>query len=277
MEAQDAGKIMFGVAILVLIVTVLVAFGAMFMVAFTGSLQSTSADTAASTQFTGTAATAYQLSAPISAISFFGSHARTYVIDNTVTLINTSSRTVTLAIDSQAANNGVAWSNINISINSTSNASSNASWLIGTCNGVNKSLSTLGTDTWTAINSSCLTPGGNLVLTFANKTTAGETVNVTGVMVSYFRYVSSAAYTSNAAAGTITPTASGYYKVTYTYGAGGIDYTNAKTALNTGITTITGIPSWLAIIVLIFILLIVFVLLAAIALVARGMMGGGQQ
>jgi hypothetical protein len=281
MDTQDAGKILFAGAILVLVVTVLVAFGALFMVAFSGSLNTASPDATGYTIFAGTPGGDTQLNAPIISIGFFGKAAYINTV-NTTPLVGANG-VMTIPIDAYAAVSGAAWEGLNITINNTgANASTNWTWTVGTCNAVNKTIASALSQTWTDINSTCLQPGGwgapvTLTLTFANKTTTGELApNITGVGIKYFRYAANTAYSSNFPAGTVTPFLAGNYKTVYTYGSGGMDYTDAKTALSSGVTTISNIPSWLGLIVLVFVLIVIFIVLGAIAFVAKGMMGGNQ-
>jgi hypothetical protein len=278
MDAQDAGKLLFAGAILVLLVTTLVAFGALFMVSFSGNLNAASADTTTTTAFTGTAATPSQLNAPIISVTSFMKAASITTNHSTPLVVNLTAQNVTIPIDANAIHSGIAWNNLTVSfLVAGANSTTNVTWVTGTCNAANKTWAAAGLQTYTDIDSSCLTPGGNLVLNFVNKTVAGQIApNITEVNVTYQRYVTNSAYTKNDAVGQVTPTASGYYQITYTYGAGGIDYTNAKTSLNQGVTTIAGIPGWLGIIVLVFVLLVVFALLALIAYYANKMRGGNE-
>jgi hypothetical protein len=261
-KGEDAGKILFGLAILVLLVTTFVAFGALFMVAFTGNLNTASAEATTTTLFNGVPATPYQLNAPIISLSWFGKAGAVSAYSQyNDTKLAGAKGAITITIDPKAAHGGNAWNNVTV---------------VFTLQGVNATWNSGPTQTYTDIDSTCLTPGGVLTFNFVNATTQDPS-NVTNVTITYNRYVTNSAYTKNDAAGTITPTLGGNYQVTYTYGTGGIDYTNAKDTLSQGVTTITQIPSWLTIIVLVFVLLVIFVILGAIVLVARGMMGGGQQ
>lgn len=280
-EFNEAGKIFFAVAILCLLVTTLVAFGALFMVAFTGNLDTSNPETTVSNQeFTGTAATAYTLNAPIISVTTFQKAATTTGTNVTKITVNSSvsTKNMSIVIDAAAANGGQPWSNLTVVFGLEGlNQTNNITWLAGGCNAANKTWVADTKQTYTDINSTCLTPGGKLTFLFANTSLGEPSTNVTSINITYSKYSTSTAYTLQAAAGTVTPTASGNYKVTYVYGAGGQDYTDAKTALASGVTTITGIPSWLTVIVLVFVLLAIFAVLAAIVFVARGMMGGGRQ
>jgi hypothetical protein len=277
-DFNDAGKYLFAVAILVLLVTTFVAFGALFMTSFVGSLNTGSADATTTTTFAGVAATPHQLNAPIISVASFKKAQNMVMYYDVATLVINSTTQVNLPIDADAAHDGAAWNNINISITSqATNSTTNITWIAGTCNAANKSIATSTTNTWTGIASTCLSPGNNLVIYLTNNTIAGQAApNVTNVSVSYFKYVTNSAYTLQTSAGTITPTASGYYKTTYTYGAGGMDYTDAKTTLNQGVTTITQIPSWLGLFVLMFVIFVIFAVVGAIAYVALKMGKGGQ-
>jgi hypothetical protein len=277
-KGEDAGKILFGLAILVLLVTTFVAFGALFMVAFTGNLNTASAEATTTTLFNGVPATPYQLNAPIISLSWFGKAGAVSAYSQyNDTKLAGAKGAITITIDPKAAHGGNAWNNVTVVFTLQGvNATNTVTWVAGTCRGANATWNSGPTQTYTDIDSTCLTPGGVLTFNFVNATTQSPS-NVTNVTITYNRYVTNSAYTKNDAAGTITPTLGGNYQVTYTYGTGGIDYTNAKDTLSQGVTTITQIPSWLTIIVLVFVLLVIFVVLAAIVLVARGMMGGGQQ
>jgi hypothetical protein len=278
LTGQEAGKMLFGLAILALLVTTLVAFGAMFMLTFTGNLNSGSAPTTTTTLFTGVANTSYALNAPIISVSTFrkASSISTYTQYNDTKLVGANGA-VHITLDANAAHGGNTWNNLTVDFTlQGANATNTVRWVTGTCNAANKTW-TSSPQSYTDINSTCLVPGGVLTFNFVNATQAGVIANVTNVTITYNRYVTNSAYTKNDAAGTVRPTSSGYYQIAYTYGAGGIDYTGAKTALSSGVTTITGIPSWLAIVILVIVLLVIFGLLAAIAYVAHGMMGGGRQ
>jgi hypothetical protein len=274
-EMEESGKILMAAVILVLLVTTFVAFGALFMVTFSGSLSTASADATTTTVFTGSPGVDAQLNAPIISIGYFGKAENIKVINTTG--ITGANGHIHFMIDSHAANGAANWEKINVTINSTgANSTTNYTWIAGDCRGSNVT-GTGSPETWTSITASCLTPGAQITLNFVNTTTAGEApANITNVQLSYFRYVANTAYSSNLPAGTVTPFLAGYYQTTYTYGAGGIDYTDAKTSLASGVTTISNIPNWLGIIILVFVLLVIFVLLAAIAYVAKGM-GGGKQ
>jgi hypothetical protein len=277
-KGEDAGKILFGLAILVLLVTTFVAFGALFMVAFTGNLNTTSGETTTTTLFNGVPATPYQLNAPIISVSAFrkAGAVSAYSQYNDTKLAGANGA-VTITLDPYASHGGNTWNNLTVVFTMQGvNATNTVTWVAGTCRAVNATWNSGPTQTYTDIDSTCLTPGGVLTFNFVNATTQSPS-NVTNVTITYNRYVANTAYTKNDAAGTITPTLGGNYQVTYTYGTGGIDYTNAKDALSSGVTTITGIPSWLAIIVLVFVLLVIFGLLAAIAFVAHGLSNGGKQ
>ena len=174
--------------------------------------------------WTGTAATAHAMvHAPMLSVTTFKKATKVVTV-NTTALVGADG-TVRIPIDTYAVNNGVAWSNMNVTINNTgSNATTYAIWLGSMsslyCNAANKTLATLGSDTWSGIASSCLTPGADLQFKFANITGAGQVApNVTGVSLSYFKYVDNAAYTVDLVPGTITPTATGYYYTNYTYGS----------------------------------------------------------
>jgi hypothetical protein len=276
-KGEDAGKILFGVAILVLLVTTFVAFGTLFMVSFTGNLNSGSADATTTTLFTGTAATAHALNAPIISVSTFrkASSLSNYTQYNDTKLVGANGA-VNIVLDANAAHGGNTWNNVTVTFTLEGvNTTNTVRWVNGTCNAANKTWTST-PQSYTDISSACLTPGGVLTFNFVN-VSDGLIQNVTNVSITYNRYVTNSAYTVQYAPGTVTPTATGYYQITYTYGAGGVDYTNAKTALASGVTTISGIPAWLGMIVLAFVLLAILVIIAAIAFVAKGMMGGGQQ
>jgi len=282
-EFDEAGKIFFAAAILCLLITTLVAFGALFMVSFSGNLDTASAPTTVTNQeFAGTNLTAYALNgAPIISLSKFqkaaqnttGTNATKITVNSSVTTKN-----MTIQLNANAANGGQPWSNLTIEFGLEGlNQSNNITWLAGNCNAANKTWVANTKQTYNDINSTCLTPGGQLTFVFANTSLGAPSTNVTSINITYSIYATNTAYTLQNSAGTITPTATGYYRTSYVYGAGGKDYTDAQTALASGVTTITGIPSWLTIIVLVFVLLVIFAVLGAIVLVARGMMGGGQQ
>ena len=281
-EFDEAGKILFAGAILCLLVTTLVAFGALFMVSFSGNLDTSSAPTTVNNQeFAGTNLTAHALNgAPIISLSKFQKAATTTGTNVTkISIVSAAaSNNMSITLDADTANRGQAWSNLTVVFGLEGlNQTNNITWLAGTCNAANKTWTANTKQTYNDINSTCLTPGGKLTFVFANTSVGTPSLNVTSINITYSKYATNTAYTLQDTVGTITPTLSGNYRVSYVYGAGGLDYTNAKTALSSGVTTITGIPGWLAIIILVFVLLVIFAVLGAIVLVARGMMGGGKQ
>jgi len=97
-----------------------------------------------------------------------------------------------------------------VGLNTTYGADT-VTWVTG-CGYANRSASN-GANTWTGMNSTCL-GATTYPLTFVTT----ETGNVTNISVAYLSYAASTAYTLSEAAGTITPTASGYYSVAYDYG-----------------------------------------------------------
>lgn len=125
----------------------------------------------------------------------------------------------TLKVDSYAAHGGNTWDNVTIQFTIAGiNATNNVTWVAGTCNAANKTWTT-SPQTYTDINSSCLTPGSTLTFTFTNKTLSEENmVNVTNITMNYSRYTDSTEYTLASASGQFTPTNSGYYYTSYTYG-----------------------------------------------------------
>ena len=210
------------VAIIVVTIVIPTALTTINTVDVTGS---TSAEL-----WTGTAATAHTMAnVPLVAVTTF-KKAATVTTVNTTALVGANG-VVRLLIDPYAAHDGTAWNNVNITVNNSgANTTTNLTWVVGTCNTVNKTISSGASNVWNGIASTCLTPGSNLVLTFVNHTTTGEDApNVTGVSISYLRYVDNTAYTLQAGAGTITPTATGYYYTSYTYGT--VGSTTSKTVL----------------------------------------------
>jgi len=284
-EFDEAGKIFFAAAILCLLITTLVAFGALFMVSFSGNLDTASAPTTVTNQeFAGTNLTAYALNgAPIISLSKFQKAATSTVQNSTkISIVSASAaNNMSFVIDANAANGGQAWSNLTVEfgLEGGINASNTITWKAraGNCNAADKTWTSTTKQTYTDINSTCLTPGAYLTFVFANTSAGTPSLNVTSINITYSIYATNTAYTLQNSVGTITPTLTGKYRTSYVYGAGGKDYTDAKTALASGVTTITGIPGWLTIIVLVFVLLVIFAVLGAIVLVARGMMGGGKQ
>ncbi len=215
---------------------------------------------------------------PIISLTSFAKSASNLTTNATITPIITQTTNITLPIAANAVHNGEQWSNVTFTFELLgANATQTIIWIPGACNAANKTWSTSTLQTYTGINSSCLTPGSTLALYFANTSTDGSFhQNITRVNVTYLKYVTSGAYTLVTTTGVITPTTDGHYEVSYTYSAGGIDYTNSQTALGQGITTISNIPSWLVLIVLVFVLLVVLSLIAAVVYVARSMGGGNQ-
>jgi len=181
--------------------------------------------TATGELWAGTAATAHVMAAyPMVAISDFRK-STTHTANNTTGLVvNTSTGTVNFLVPANIVRTGEIWNNVTIAVKPAgANATTNLTWVDGTCNVGNATWASSSLQTYSGINSTCLPAAGSyLTLLFANKTTAGETApNVTYVTFTYFTYDTSTAYTSVLAAGTITPTATGNYYTTYTYGTTG--------------------------------------------------------
>jgi len=121
--------------------------------------------------------------------------------------------------------NNVTWAFLNYTFNTsivmpvnltsvglnTTYGADTVTWVTG-CGYANRSVGN-GVNVWTGMNSTCL-GATTYPLTFVTT----ETGNVTNISVAYLSYAASTAYTLSEAAGTITPTASGYYSVAYTYG-----------------------------------------------------------
>jgi hypothetical protein len=170
--------------------------------------------------FAGTAATPYSTTyKPIQSVTLFKNGAGTYTANTTVVNVNVTNAVVRVPIDAYASNSGGAWDKVNITFTLTGiNATSNVTWVNGTCNGANKTW-TSASQSYSDILSSCLTPGSDLVFTFANASgSTTQTANVTMVNVTYIKYSDSTAYTSDLLAGKLTPTASGYYYTAYAFG-----------------------------------------------------------
>jgi hypothetical protein len=172
--------------------------------------------------WTGTAATAHNMAKyPILSVTTFKKAALVTSYNDTSLTGANGGRNV--MIDPYAAHDGVAWNNINITLTIAGvNSTTNTTWVGGTCSpgGYNTTPSS-SPYTLSSAASSCLTPGANVLFTFANRTTDGEDANnVTNVSITYWRYVPNTAYTVDLVPGTITPTATGYYYTDYTYGSG---------------------------------------------------------
>ena len=171
--------------------------------------------------FAGTAATPHTtVKYPIVAVTAFKT-AFVTVGTNTTTIVN-STGTGIIPIDSFAANDGSSWNAVNVTFNyTTANSTDNFTWIAGTCNPTNLTFATSTTATTSSINSTCLTPGGNLVFTFVNNTHGTDKpVNITGESISYFKYADNSSYTVSLSTGQITPTYTGYDYASYSYGSG---------------------------------------------------------
>ena len=168
--------------------------------------------------FTGVAATPSTMTYnPIVSITAFKKAAVVTTYNDTK--LAGANGVVNVLIDSYAAHGAAAWEGVNVTFTLQGvNTTNNVTWVTGTCNFANKTWTST-PQTYTDIEASCLTPGANLAFNFVNRT-LGAPANVTNVSVTYFRYVDNTAYTLDSAAGKITPTASGYYYASYTYGTG---------------------------------------------------------
>lgn len=191
--------------------------------------------TATGELWAGTAATAHAMAfAPIVTVSAFRLSTTHTANNTTAIVVNTTSNTVNFTIPANIVRTGEIWNNVTIGIKpgTGTNATTNITWVAGTCRTLNATFASATLQTYDGINSTCLPAAGStLTLTFANSTVAGEPApNVSYVTFTYFTYDTSTAYTSNLAAGTITPTASGNYYTTYTHGTAGTG--NAVVILN---------------------------------------------
>jgi hypothetical protein len=199
----------------VLVITVLIPTTVTLASSFTA------VGTATGELWTGTAATAHAVTyTPVVSVVAFKN--KTYYSQYNDTVVINGSGSRTLRLDTYAAHGGNDWDNLTITFQlQRVNATNNITWVGGTCSpgGYNTTF-TSNTYTLSNADSTCLTPGANLVFTFAN-TTADETgANVTNITLNYSRYVDSSQYTLASAAGEFTPTNSGYYYTSYTYGTG---------------------------------------------------------
>ena len=189
--------------------------------------------TATGELWTGTAATAHAMAfAPIVATTDFRKAASYSQYNDTKINVGNATPTsnhISILIDANAAHSSATWDNLSVVFTlQGANATNNVTWVLGTCNAANKTWVT-SPQTYTDIDSTCLTPGSALTFNFVNVTAQNPT-NVTNVTITYQRYVTSTAYTQNLLAGTTTPTATGYYYTTYTHGTAGTG--NAVVILN---------------------------------------------
>ena len=199
----------------VLVVAVL-AVQVVIPTAITAAAGVTTTGTATGELDTGTALTPFSLSYyPVTSITAFKKAAVITVYNDTK--LAGARGAVTVPIDAYAANGGVAWEGVNITFTLQGvNATNNVTWVTGTCRGGNATWIS-SPQAYTAIASTCLTPGSTLTFNFVN-TTLEDPSNVTNVSVTYYRYVDNTAYTLSGANGQITPTLGGYYYTSYGYG-----------------------------------------------------------
>ena len=187
----------------------------------------TPAGTATAELWTGTAGAAHAVAfKPVASVTAFKKAASYSQYNDTKINVGnaTGNNHLHILIDSYAAHSSATWDNLTVTFTLQGvNATNNVTWVGGTCSpgGFN---TTFITNSYTLVDadSTCITPGGVLTFNFVNKTAVeGADLtgsNVTNVTITYQRYVTSGAYTLESAAGAFTPTTSGHYYTSYTYG-----------------------------------------------------------
>jgi hypothetical protein len=188
----------------------------------------TAPGTATAELWTGTAATAHLMAntPPIASVTTFKKAASySQYNDTKINVGNSTGNThLHILVDSFAAHSSATWDNLTVVFTLQGiNATNNVTWTVGDCNAANKTWIT-SPQTYSDIDSTCLTPGSPLTFSFVNKTAVEGAdltgTNVTNVTITYQRYLDNTAYTLDSAAGKITPTLTGYYYTSYTYGTG---------------------------------------------------------
>jgi hypothetical protein len=199
------------------LVCFVIVIGVLIPTTITAGNEVTPAGTATGELWTGTAATAHASAfKPVASVTAFKKEARHTIYNDTVLVGGHG--TVTLYIDPYTVATGEAWNNINFTFTLKGlNATNNVTWVAGTCRPANATW-TSSPQSYTDVASTCLTPGSTLTFTFTNKTSQENETNVTNVTLLYSTYDDSSAYALASASGEFTPTASGYYYMSYTYG-----------------------------------------------------------
>jgi hypothetical protein len=175
--------------------------------------------TASAELWEGTAATAHPVTyKPVVSVTAF-KKAVVHTTYNDTKLVGANGAR-TLNYDLYTANSGTGWDDINITFTIAGiNATNNVTWVAGTCRPQNATWTT-SPQTYTVASSCLSVPGTWITFTFTNKTLSETNiVNVTNITMSYFAYDDNSAYTLASAAGEFTPTATGNYYTSYTYGS----------------------------------------------------------
>lgn len=279
METQDIYKIFLGVAILALLVTVITAFSITFLSTFSTVITATNATATLSSPveiFNNTALALHTVdNPPIVAVTYFGlsTLGATYndvSLAGNGTINKTISKSFTLSTPLDTGTVSAAVWTVRVAGTLGSGSTVNVS-----VDGTNLGNAITGIQNFTVPISKRVTP---LVV---NYTMVGVNYStITNTTLEYYVYRTNTNYTvQNAATGKINTTVTGNFRIIYSYYttlANGIDDTTTQSALQSGITTLGGIPGWLGLIILSFIMLVVLSLIGLVLYAVSGM-GGGQQ